>query len=285
MGKMKKLVCTFSGGETSALMTLELMKSYKELGYSELLIVFANTGEENQATLEFVYNVQTKLNVPIVWLEACVIHEKRKGTTHKIVSYETASRNGEPFEEVCKKYGIPCHTSPHCTRELKLRPITSYVRCLGWKKGSYDTAVGIRLDEMHRVSITALANGTIYPLVDLKITKEKVRLFWEEMPFRLNLHEHQGNCKWCWKKSLRKLMTIAIQNPEYFDFPHKMESLYGVKHKDKFFRSNRTTTDILELSKQPFDKFTDSYRVSVDNFNTELDSAGSCSESCDIFSN
>lgn len=284
MNKYTKLVVAFSGGETSALMTYRLLKEYKSMGYEEIVILFANTGQENDETLDFVNNCQTKLGYPVIWLEADVIHEKRKGTKHKIITYETASRNGEPFEQVCKKYGIPCHTSSHCTRELKLSPITSYLRSIGWKKGTYATAVGIRLDEMHRVSIKALDSGTVYPLVDWKITKKEVRAFWEIQPFRLNLHEHEGNCKWCWKKSLRKLMTIAQDTPEYFDFPRRMEQNYGKPHKEFFFRNYRSADDIIALSKEPFDRFTDDYRVSIENYDPILDAAGSCSESCDILS-
>jgi hypothetical protein len=280
----KKLVVTFSGGETSAMMTYHLLKKYKTMGYSEIVVIFANTGQENEETLIFVNNCQKILKFPVIWLEADVVHEFRKGTKHKIVNFETASRNGEPFEEVCKKYAIPCHTSSHCTRELKLHPIKSYLREIGWKKGMYDTAVGIRLDEMHRVSIKAMDEGAIYPLVDWKDTKNTVRAFWEKMPFRLNLHEHQGNCKWCWKKSMRKLLTIATENPEYFDFPRKMEQNYAKPHKQFFFRGYKSSDDIIELSKQPFEKFTDNYRVTIANFDPILDAAGSCSESCDIYS-
>lgn len=138
---------------------------------------------------------------------------------------------------------------------------------------------------MHRVSIKALDSGTIYPLVDWKITKKEVRSFWENQSFRLNLHEHEGNCKWCWKKSLRKLMTIAQENPEHFDFPRKMEKYYGKPHKEFFFRNYRSVDDIIALSKEPFEPFTDNYRVSIENYDSVLDAAGSCSESCDILSN
>jgi len=45
-----------------------------------------------------------------------------------LVTFETASRNGEPFEEMIQKYGITNMQSPQCTRNLKglPRPSTAW---------------------------------------------------------------------------------------------------------------------------------------------------------------
>ena len=52
----------------------------------------------------------------VVWVESITNPEYRKGVTAKVVSFVTASRNGEPFEAMIKKHGIPNITQPHCTR-------------------------------------------------------------------------------------------------------------------------------------------------------------------------
>lgn len=284
------LFISFSGGETSAYMTYRLLQQ-REM-YDDIVVLFANTGQENEETLSFVNKCDKDLGFNVVWLEAKVIHEKRKGTLYNIVDYNSASRDGSPFEEVIKKYGIPNKPRPHCTRELKLQPMMAYIKQLGWKNGEYKTAIGIRFDEMQRVSSDAIKNkNIIYPLVDWKVRKDDIREFWRHQDFRLNIHEHYGNCQWCWKKSMRKLLTVANESPAIFDFPIKMESMYGdaghnddKSHKRVFFRSEMSGIDILQKANDPFDKFTDTYRVTMENFNDDLDSAGSCSESCDIFS-
>jgi hypothetical protein len=64
------------------------------------------------------------------------------------VSFDTASRNGEPFEEVIKKYGLPgAGGYMHCTRELKANPIRDYAMSLG----EHQMAIGIRVDEIDRI--------------------------------------------------------------------------------------------------------------------------------------
>src|SRR5690606_32173340 len=73
----RPLLITFSGGRTSAFMArllLELPK-YKN---SQKLIVFANTGRENEATLKFVNECDKRWNLNVVWLEADVNEEKGK---------------------------------------------------------------------------------------------------------------------------------------------------------------------------------------------------------------
>ena len=283
----KKLLISFSGGETSAMMTHLLLKNNT---YDEVVVIFANTGEENEETLSFINKCDKYFGFNVIWVETKVYHGERKGSGYTIVNYDTASRLGKPFEEIIKKYGIPNQKQPICTRELKLAPITKYVRNLGWYNGTYDTAIGIRFDEMDRVSSKFSENNLVYPLIDLKVTKKEVREFWEIQPFRLNLHEHEGNCKWCWKKSKRKLLTLAKNTPEIFNFPMRMEQEYGnagfnldPEYKRVFFRGAKSSKDILNESKLPFEPFIDGYRVTVDNFNEDLDSAGACSESCEVY--
>jgi hypothetical protein len=259
--------------------------------YSDIVILFANTGQENEETLRFVERCDKAWGLGVVWVEAVVNPEKGQGTRHRVVNYETASRIGEPFEDVIKKYGIPNQVGMFCTRELKLAPMTSYLRELGWKKGDYQTAIGIRFDEMDRVSANMEKNNIIYPLVeDIKTTKEMIADYWRNQSFTLNLREHEGNCSWCYKKSLRKLLTLAQDTPEIFDFPIRMEKLYGKSGQHSspesrvFFRERRSGLDILEESKKPFRRWEEP-RESMDmfGFDMEMDSANGCSESCEVY--
>lgn len=285
-----KLFISFSGGKTSAFMTIWLLDNKRD-DYTDIVILFANTGQENEETLRFVDRCDKEWGLGVIWVEAVVNPEKGQGTRHRVVNYETASRIGEPFEDVIKKYGIPNQVGMFCTRELKLAPMTSYLRELGWKKGDYQTAIGIRFDEMDRVSADMEKNNIIYPLVeDIKTTKEMIADYWRSQSFTLNLREHQGNCSWCYKKSLRKLLTLAQDTPEIFDFPIRMEKLYGkngqhsLSESRVFFRERRSGLDILEQSKKPFRRWEEP-RESMDmfGFEMEMDSANGCSESCEVY--
>lgn len=280
----KRLLISFSGGRTSAMMTKLL---WDELPHDEydIQVVFANTGQEHEATLQFANNVETVWGIPIVWVEADVQFDRRSASKHKVVDYKTACRNGRLFMDMSIKYGIPNKSFPHCTRELKLNPIRSYIKSIGWKRSSYDTAIGIRIDEIDRMDEKAKEKRIIYPLVKRQITKVMVNEWFKEQPFNLNIPEHFGNCTWCWKKSLRKLLTNAKYNPEFFDVPQILEdhySRFGPIHKrdpnaepHRLFRNNMSTRELIELAKRPFYEFTDEMRK-------DLDLAGACSESCEV---
>ena len=235
------LLVSFSGGLTSAYMAY-LLKTHSN---NRLIFVFANTGQEREETLVFVDKVDKAFDLNVVWVEADVM-PVGIGTKHKIVNFSTASRTGKPFEDVIAKYGISNKAYPHCTRELKLAPIHNYMKTLGIK---YKTALGIRADEYRRVGSNP---AIVYPLADYWIVdKQMVHDFWREQPFSLGLKEYEGNCKWCWKKSFKKLMKLVGDDPAMFDFPRRMERLYGKvrcpEGRRVFFRENRSTEDLFKM--------------------------------------
>ncbi len=228
--------------------------------------------------------------------EAKINPELGKGTRWNVVNYETASRNGEPFEDGIKKLGLPNLNNNWCTRELKLRPIKYFIeKHLKWK--NYWTAIGIRSDEIDRVSSSRLKEKLYYPLVqDQPMNKPKINFWWSQQKFRLNLKGYEGNCKWCWKKSDNKLMTIAVEKPEYFDFPKKMEHLYSdfvpesKKHSMtkpvKMFRKYKSTEDIFKNSKLKFTRpkdDSDIYNYQISIFDKDIDTSNGCDESCEIY--
>lgn len=244
----------------------------------ERLFIFANTGEEDERTLEFVDRCDREWNLRLVWVEAEINPEKGIGTGHRVVNFETATRGGNLFEAMIAKYGIPNKNYPHCTRELKLHPITSYARHRGWQAGTYRTAIGIRSDEIDRINPNFVEAGLYYPLCDAKIKKTDVFAFWDKQPFDLQVPEHRGNCVWCWKKSLRKHLTLARETPQVFKFPMRMEEQYGFAGagdgRRVFFRGGTTARELIELSRENFEAFVDP---------RHLDQNGGCEESCEVF--
>ena len=245
----KPLLISFSGGRTSAFMTRVLVDYIKD---RETPICFANTGKEREETLWFVNECDKRWNLNVVWLEAVIHPEKGVGTTHRIVDYKTASRNGEPFEAMIEVYGIPNHAFPHCSRELKRRPMDSYCRSLGFTE--WERAIRIRADEQHRISSE---KNMTYPLVEWAIDKRTIYDWWANQDFQLGLMEHEGNCDFCWKKSGNKLVRLARENPDRLNWWAEMERKYSdlvvpgrsaTSEPTYFFRGRRSANDIKELA-------------------------------------
>ncbi len=281
--KKEALFVSFSGGRTSAYMCWWLLNN-KADEYN-FIFVFANTGQEHEKTLEFVNECDKRFGLNLVWIEAVVHHGERIGSTHKIVSFETASRKGEPFEEVIKKYGIPNQDYPHCNRELKLNPIFSYKRSLEFKS-NHKMAVGIRVDEIDRIGPKAKEHGCIHPLIKQRpITKPEIVHWWTFQSFDLGISEEEGNCVTCWKKSIRKLMTIAKRTPEQFNFFRRMESQYSTAGAGNdprvFFRGHNSVDDIFEEAKKPFKEFNEELPELQLRMLDPIDFSNGCSDSCE----
>lgn len=205
----KTLAIGVSGGRTSAFMALYTWLNKKYRDEYDLYFYFCNTGEEDEETLVFVKNITDLWGIPVVWLEP-VFHDVGIGTTHKIIDFYSAKRNGEPFDEMLLKYPLPNKSAPNCTRELKERVRHSYMTSLGFEV--YYTALGIRADEPHRLSETAGDRFIIYPLAnDIQVDEVFIRNWFEKQIFDLGLKDYQGNCGLCFKKSMEKQITIMIE--------------------------------------------------------------------------
>ena len=287
---MKTIVCSISGGRTSAYMAYKLKNNLSDLedfmGDSvELKYVFANTGMEHDDTLRFLSDVDEQFNLGVVWVEGVAQHGERVSTKYRVVDCNTASRNTEwkndkhPFHGHIMKYGIPNIAFPTCTREMKLNSITSYLRSIGLNKSDYYTAIGIREDEKRRVSKNADAGNIFYPLVDIWPTdKQDVLDFFSEFDWDLKIPEWQGNCVTCFKKSYKKLKAVYFETPNVFDFTDYMEKKYprvGAEFRNEwspdrvFFRKSMSTEKLIES----FD----------DNDPHPYIDDGGCSESCEMY--
>lgn len=273
---MTDLIVLFSGGRTSGVMS-KLIKDNWSDKYN-LHFVFANTGLENEETLKFVNLCDIHFNLNAIWIEADV-KTKGVGTSYKIIDYESASRSGVPFEDMVKKFGLPNQDFPHCTRELKIEPIKKWA--LDYVSKDYKLALGIRSDEPSRLKQTKTDNEKLFPLAHVyPMSKGDVLYWWKKQSFDLELPEHLGNCETCFKKSDKKLWTIAKNHPEKFDFIKRIEKQYALisnfdrKDKRVMFRGYRTAEDILKESKKPFKEFVEQKRIQQSLFIDE------CAEEC-----
>ena len=219
--KISEPTCiSFSGGRTSAYMLWRVLQSHDGKLPDEAIVCFANTGKEDEATLKFIQACSDNWNVHINWLE---FQPEEAG--FKLVTHDTASRNGEPFKEIIiKRNFLPNPVARFCTVELKIQPEIKYLKSLGWT--NWSSMVGIRADEQRRVSkIRANPSGgksgpdRIMPLADAGITKEIVGNFWRENSFDLGLPNHNGvtshgNCDLCFLKGASQILSLIAEKPE-----------------------------------------------------------------------
>jgi len=89
---------SFSGGRTAAYLLYHVLQAHKGKLPNDVHVIFANTGKECPETLDFVRDCEEKWGVNIVWLE--FDWEGGEEQITKIVNYDTASRNGEPFTKM-----------------------------------------------------------------------------------------------------------------------------------------------------------------------------------------
>lgn len=310
----EKLLISFSGGRTSAMMTKYLLDNHSDK--YDFTVVFANTGHERQKTLDFVKKCDDEFNFNTIWVEGITNEKFGNGVGAKIVNYETAycnyKKNGiDPFESVIAKHGITNVDTPHCSREMKKCTIRAFMRdIMGHKKVDYHVALGIRSDEPKRLDWKKAKREKILYFAALgNIKKEGVNEFWAKQSFDLEIKSYEGNCILCWKKSDRKLFTIiqeglTANDPELLaeiEWLMDMEKKYGnyvpetrmkqsKGNKAFFFNKQRSITDIIDESydldiidfaKDESNLLETAKQLSMWNY--ELDTNNGCVNSCEAF--
>lgn len=277
---MRKICVSFSGGKTSAYMADFIRRSCPD---DKIVYVFANTGEEHQKTYEFIEQCSQHFDIEIITVEA-VIPERGK-SSYRTVPLNKCSRDGSLFESVVKRYGITNQGFPSCTRELKTQPIHAF--CKDYFGGvDYETAIGIRADEIDRVNPNFDKRRLWYPLAWNGISKEIINEFWRDQPFTLEIPGYLGNCVWCWKKAFSKHMKIIKEIPEAYDVPKRLEAKYKINdipsqpkrymQRQVFFRKHLSASDL-------FDEYHNNHLAQLSLFDLDTNYENSCAESCEIY--
>jgi len=255
---------SFSGGRTSAYMLWRVLQSNNGLP-EDAVICFANTGKEEEATLRFVERCSTEWNVPITWVEFDYNEDTSK--RFKVVNFETASRNGEPFESVIFKIRangyLPNPVTRFCTIEMKIRTIANYLfskgMCETRSKGEYMSWVGIRADEPRRAAKIPRERT---PLVTAGVSKEMVGEFWRNQSFDLGLPNfngvtYHGNCDLCFLKGTSQTMSLIQEKPERAIWWANMEALALASRPDgaRFRKDRAGYAQMMEFAKDQTDFF------------------------------
>lgn len=191
---------SFSGGRTSAYMLHQILAAHDGQLPPDVHVAFANTGKEREETLRFVHECSSRWGVTVNWLE----RTPRGG--FQIVGYNSASRKGEPFEQLIReKQRLPNWQERWCTEHLKVKPLFAFALSLGWEAGDYAEVVGLRYDEGHRIfkgmdRAATNSRRMAYPLSKARVVKAGVMAFWSAQDFDLGLAPYEGNCDFCFLK-------------------------------------------------------------------------------------
>lgn len=207
---------TLSGGRTSGRLLHELLEANGGLP-DRVKVVFTNTGREDPRTLDFVQQIGERWSVPITWVEY-----RPDAPWFETVNHNSASRNGEPFEEMVKhKRYTPNGRKRICTEQLKVRAARRFLVACGWTY--WTKTLGIRADEAHRHDQDDQPREKIWmPLVEAGITKPMVLDFWSKQPFDLH-PDVKSNCRLCFQFGLAELVEQMREQPED-DFPERIEA-------------------------------------------------------------
>jgi hypothetical protein len=337
------IVLSVSGGQTSMMMA-GLLKA--QLPFHNIVCIFANTGCENDETLDFIHQCDKAFGLNVIWIEAVTNPEHGKGVTHRLTDYENAYRARQykeldhPFHAHIRKNGIPNMSRPQCSDRLKEAAIEHYKKIHNLKGAPH--SLGMRADEPLRVmpksirnildnidttlddflamehqtrlnTYTSSAHGywaiesgddaeyqtfanycgklrkyNLHYLLSNAwcLDKQDVQTFWEEMPFRLALEEHQGNCQTCWKKSDKKLFLLAHEDGQNFEAFAWFEATYAnVKPQgigNVFFRKNRSS-DMIMGEAALLDKHTLRKMVIKSHGHFDAPNSDGCGSSCESY--
>ena len=251
---------SFSGGRTSAYMLYQVLQAHGGKLPEEAVVCFANTGKEDEKTLEFVRDCSVNWEVPITWLEFRDTESK-----FEIVDFDSASRDGEPFEALIRKRNyLPNPVTRFCTIDLKIRPIGRYLLSLGMADTKTEaenmSMIGMRADEQRRAA--KIADKSRIPLVTAGVTKEDVGAFWRQQSFDLGLPNNNGvtmhgNCDLCFLKGGAQVLSLIAEKPERAVWWVRMEALaLASKPSGAVFRSDRPSyASMLKFSKEQKNMF------------------------------
>lgn len=255
-------VVSFSGGRTSGYMLRRILDAHNGELPDDTHVVFANTGKERGETLRFVHECSERWRVRVRWVERD--ERSAAGELWREVTFDTASRNGEPFAElITAKRFLPNAVMRFCTEDLKIDPMRRFMRAQGYDH--WTNVVGLRRDEQGRVfRVRAREHSqwdSVCPLYDAGITVEHVDAFWQAQPFTLGLRPWESNCDACMLKGVSVLERIERDHPGTLAWWARQERRMGAA-----FDKGRTYLHIIQRARVPalpgaFDEPANTYQL------------------------
>jgi hypothetical protein len=186
---MIKKVFNFSGGKTSAYMTIKYWNEGD-------LVIFCDTGREHPKTYKFINDFEAFENIPITRLK-----------------YE-----GGFSGLILKKRAIPNNFKRFCTDELKIKTCKRYLKSIGIIR--FENFIGFRFDEPLRVKRRVQKFKKVidrFPLYEDGINKSVINEYFLSKPYNLEIPSILGNCTLCFLKGKNAIISILKSYPELAD--------------------------------------------------------------------
>lgn len=239
-------IINVSGGRTSAFMLRRILDAHDGVLPPDCYAVFANTGRERPETLSFLAEIGRRW-CPVIWIERDGKAPARR--RFRVVTEETASRNGEPFDEVIKEHRfLPNGIARFCTRDLKVFTARDFMLSQGHTE--WTSVMGLRFDEPQRVAnIRARDHGAwdvAVPLYDARVTRADVMTFWASAPFDLGVESWESNCDGCYLKSSAALERTERDHPGSLTWWAEQEARTGAR-----FKPRRTYLQLIQRAQAP----------------------------------
>ena len=204
---MEKRVFNFSGGKTSALMTLKYFKGGD-------LVIIADTGREHEKTYKFIMDFEAYESIPVTKIAYDPTAPNRWRMLDNLGEYDAF----RALLENRKFKTLPNRVKRICTDELKIKTAKRFLRDIGVRK--FENFIGFRADEPKRVKNREQKFVNVidkFPLFDDGTTKQDVNDFWANKPYNLQIPAILGNCTMCFMKGENALLAIMREYPEMAD--------------------------------------------------------------------
>jgi hypothetical protein len=191
---------SFGGGVNSVALAI-LLAAGRLPKYEPWRIIFADTGEEQDHTYEFIEKYFSS------WLAT-------QGHTFEIVrDKETVLERWERFSVTgSRQYRA-------CTQYAKTNPIKRYIK----ENGGGMSLIGIDAGEAHRA---IERSGNIYPLVELGIDRKSCEKIIEEAGLP---SPGKSGCWHCPFMQVKKILNLARHYPSRFDRIERLEQAATLK--------------------------------------------------------
>lgn len=256
--KQYNLMVTVSGGRSSAMMArhIQTSQSYKHF---KKIFVFANTGQERIETINFLKNMVKYWGIELYLIEGVYSNVMGVGIKYKIVDFDTLNMSSGPFEGAIMHKnkgifdGVPNQEAPYCSETLKTIPCKKLCDDI-FGVNNYIKVIGFRKEDMpKRITFAQIKadNKRIFPLLtDFQSVIGNIELnnWWQNQPFKLQIHGELGNCELCWKKSKITLVKNLRHGARSVKWWQSMESKYG----NTSFRERNSIDDLVRLSLLPY---------------------------------
>lgn len=139
-------VVKFSGGRSSGMMLIQLLRSNKLSAKRGDVVIFNNTSAEHPATYAFTKRCkefcENEFGIPFFWIEYATIEDARNGDWTRVATYRLVNTDrlsienpdgyrwrGEVFEELLSQQSyLPGRQNRTCTTHLKLQTTSNFLK-------------------------------------------------------------------------------------------------------------------------------------------------------------